>query len=106
MTSRTRSNRLGRRDPVAGERAGAADAGERLVALAAQSLGEQRVVAELRMAVERQVVAGQRNVVLEQRSQPLGEHRRQARRVEVPEQPVVHEHELRLLGHRALDQLA
>jgi hypothetical protein len=45
-------------------------------------------------------------VVLEQRPQALGEHRREAGRQEVPEQPVVDEHELGALLHGSLDQRA
>ena len=48
------------------------DRRERLVALAAERPGEQRVVAELGVGVERQVVGGERHVVAEQRPQPLG----------------------------------
>ena len=44
-----------------------------------EPLGEQRVVAELRVGVERQVVGGERDVVLEQRPQPLREHRASGR---------------------------
>ena len=58
------------------------------------------------MGVERQVVGGEVDVVLEQRPQALGQQRRQPGRVEVPEQPVVDEHELRAELDRALDQLA
>ena len=68
--------------------------------------GEDRVVAHLGVRVQREVVAGQRDVVLEQGPQALGEDRREAGRQEVPEQSVVDEHELRPLCHGALDQRA
>jgi hypothetical protein len=57
------------------------------------------------VGVERQVVGGERDVVLEQRAQALREHGRQARRQEVEEQPVVHEHELGALRDGPLHQL-
>ena len=47
----------------------------------------------LGMGVERQVVGGEGDVVLEQRAQPLGQRGRQPGGLEVPEQPVVDEHE-------------
>ena len=79
---------------------------ERLVGLAAERDGKQRVVADLGMGVERQVVRGQVHVVGEQRAQALGQCARQPGWVEVPEQAVVHEHEIGAQGERALDQLA
>src|SRR3712207_8645933 len=45
--------------------------GERLVRVAAERAGEQGVVADLRMGVERQVVGGQVDVVGQQRPQAL-----------------------------------
>ena len=57
------------------------------------------------MRVERQVVGGEVDVVLEQRPQALGQQRRQPGRVEVPEQAVVDQHELRAELDRALVQL-
>jgi hypothetical protein len=52
------------------------------------------------------VVGGERDVVLEQRAEPLGQRRRQAGGVEVPEQAVVDEHEPGVEGDGAVDQLA
>jgi hypothetical protein len=76
------------------------------VAGRAERVREQRVVADLRVRVERQVVGGERDVVAEQRPQPLGQPRRQSDGREVPEQAVVHEHQLAALLDGALDQLA
>jgi hypothetical protein len=87
-----------------GERGAAADLRERHVPARAKRVGQQRVVADLGMGVERQVVGGERDVVAEQRAEPLGEPRREPDRREVPEQPVVDEHELCLLRDRALEQ--
>ena len=64
--------------------------------------GQQRVVADLGMAVERQVVGGQRHVGVEERLQArLGGAVERSRRAR-PEQAVVHEHEVRALLARAL----
>ena len=65
---------------------------------------EERVVAHLRVRVERQVVADEVDVVLEQRPQALGQQRRQPGRVELPEQAVVDQDELRAQLDRALVQ--
>ena len=98
-----RGQRLGERPAAADERAlvGA----ERLDLHAPELAREDRVVADLRMRVERQVVAGEVDVVLEQRPQAGGEQRRQPGRVEVPEQAVVDEHELGAQLDRPLVQL-
>src|SRR3954468_3440277 len=79
---------------------------ERLLRVAAECLREKRVVAELGMGIERDVVRGEVDVVLEQRAQSLGQHRREPRRLEVPEEAVVHEHELGVQLDRALAQLS
>ena len=97
---------IGGGDPLGRELAEPADLGERLVALAPEALGELGVVAHHRMGVERQVVGGEADVVLEQRPQPLGERGRQPGAEEVPEQPVMDEHEAGLEHDGAVDQLA
>jgi len=56
--------------------------------------------------VERQVVGGEIDVVLEQRPQAFGQQRRQPGRVEVPEQAVMDQHELRAQLDGALAELA
>ena len=71
----------------------------------AERRGEQRVVADLEMAVERQVVGGQREVGVEEQLQAaLGGAVERARRPG-PEQAVVDEHEVGVLprarGRRA-----
>src|SRR4051812_25806769 len=72
----------------------AAVVAERLVGAAAERPRQQRVVTELGMGVERDVVGGEVDVVLEQRAQPLGQHRGEPGRLEIPEQAMVDEHEL------------
>ena len=57
---------------------------ERLVLRRTRAPAQQRVVADLRMGVERQVVGGEADVVLEQRPQALGEQRRQPGRAGSP----------------------
>ena len=72
----------------------------------AQRAGQQRVVADLGMGVERQVVGGQAHVGVEE--QPAGARlaaRSSGARRAGPEQPVVHEHEVGALLARALEQL-
>jgi hypothetical protein len=76
------------------------------VGLAAELAREDRVVAELRVGVQGQVVGREVEVVLEQGPQALGEHRREARGQEVPEEPVVDEDELRVELHGPLEQPA
>ena len=88
-----------------GSRSAALVVAERLAVPQPELAREERVVADLRMRVERQVVGGEVDVVLEQRAQALGQQRRQPGRVELPEQAVVDEHELGAELDRALDQL-
>ena len=73
--------------------------------VAPEALGEQGVVADLGMGVEREVVGGEPDVVLEQRPQPLREHRRQPDGQEPPEQAVMDEDEVGLQLDGALDEL-
>jgi hypothetical protein len=75
------------------------------VPVGTERVGQQGVVADLRVGVERQVVGGQRDVVEEQGAQALRQPRREPQRRELPEQPVVDEHELRALLDRPPDQL-
>src|SRR3954452_8664701 len=58
------------------------------------------------MRVERQVVAGERDVGVEQDPQALLHRRPDRARVEIPEQAVVAEHELRAVRGGTLEQLA
>lgn len=80
---------------------------ERLAALAlgAQAVGQQRVVAELGVRVEGEVVGGQREIVAEERLEAGGETRVDPARGEVPEDPVVDEDELRPGLRRPLEEL-
>ena len=78
---------------------------KRLGAIEPQRLADQRVVADLGMRVEREVVAGQADVALEQEPQPLPHRGRDRARVEVPEQPVMGHHQLGAEFRRALEQL-
>jgi hypothetical protein len=79
---------------------------EGLAALELERLADQRVVAHLGMRVERQVITGERHVVVEQDAQPLLHRRRDRARVKVPEQPVVGDHELRAGLGGALEEIA
>jgi hypothetical protein len=79
---------------------------ERLTTLEPECLADQRVVADLRMRVEREVVGGQGDVAVEQEPQPLPHGGRQRARVEVPEQAVVRDHQLRAQPGRMFEQLA
>jgi hypothetical protein len=53
---------------------GPADRRERVVPRAAEAAREQGVVPHLRVRVEREVVRGEADVVLQERPQPLREH--------------------------------
>ncbi len=83
----------------------AAMLGERLAALGSQSAGQQRVVPDLGVRVERQVVGEQADVGLEQRLQPPCERAVDRSGSRTPEDPVVGEHQLRSLRRRAPEQL-
>src|SRR5215211_2426313 len=78
---------------------------ESLSALEPERRADQSVVAHLGVGVERQVVGRERDVVVEQDAQALPHRERQLARVEVPEEPVVGDHELRPERGRALEQL-
>ena len=68
--------------------------------------GEQRVVADLRVGVEREVVGGERDVGVEERLQPAAQPRGRRRSGSLPQkQAVVDEHELGAGPRRALEEL-
>jgi hypothetical protein len=78
---------------------------ERLRGARPERLCEQRGVAQLEIAVEREVVAGQRHVVIEQQLQPPAHGGVDPARRAVPEDPVVGEDEPGAQLGRALEQL-
>jgi hypothetical protein len=79
--------------------------GERLSRLEPELGADQRVVSDLRMGVEREVVAGKRDVRVEQRLQALLHRLAHHARMEVPEQAVMAEHELGAIRRGPLEQL-
>src|ERR1041385_8019808 len=82
------------------------DSRELAVANGSESLDQQRVVAELRMRVEREVVRGKRQVRSEERLEPALQAPVDHQRLVPPEQAVMHENELRTRCPGALEQLA
>jgi hypothetical protein len=86
-------------------RAGA-DACELPVAFRAEEVGEQRVVSDLRVRVEGEVVRGERQVRGEEGLEPAFQPPVDEQRLVAPEKTVVHEHELRTGGAGAFEQLA
>ncbi len=110
MIARRALKQIARGHAAAGERRDEADRlavmqRERLELVRPESAREERVVAERRMRVERQVIRGEREVGLEQDLQPalqLGVDRAEVRS---PEDAVMHEQQLRALGRRELEQL-
>jgi hypothetical protein len=70
-----------------------------------ERVGEQRVVAERGVGVERQVVGGEAHVALEQHAEPTGHAVAERLRSAAPEEPVVAEHELRAVRGGALEEL-
>ncbi len=105
VAAATRANSSGGRHRL-GERRAAPDPGERHVLARAERAGEQRVVADLGVGVQRQVVRGEGEVVLEQRAQPLRQPRGEPDGLEAPEQAVMDQDELRLLRDGPLEQRA
>ena len=101
---------LGGRDAGVGEARADADGRapvgrEGLDLARADGAGEQRVVADLEVAVEREVVGGEREVGVEEQLQAaLGGPVQRARRPG-PEEAVVDEHEVGALLARAGEQL-
>jgi hypothetical protein len=101
---------LGRRDAGVGEARADADGGaavhrEGLDLAGPDRAGEERVVADLQVAVEREVVGGQRDVRVEEQLQAaLGGAVERSRRAG-PEQAVMDEHEVRVLFTRAREEL-
>ena len=73
--------------------------------LGAEPLGEQRVVAELRMRVEREVIREQRQIRGEERPEPSFQPPVYEQRLVAPEEAMVHEHQLRAPGACLLEQL-
>jgi hypothetical protein len=100
---------LGRRDGAVGKARADADGGaavgrERLDLAGADGPGEQRVVADLQVAVEREVVGGQRDVRVEEQLQAaLGGAVERARRAG-PEEAVMDEDEVGVLLARACEE--
>ena len=70
-----------------------------------QGAGEQRVVADLGVGVEGEVVGGERDVVQEERAQSPIQGVIDVLGHPLPEQPVMDQDELGVLGGRALEQL-
>ena len=81
------------------------DLGERTLDLDPERLGEQGVVAELRMRVEREVVRGQAEVGGEERLEPATLAPVDPDRLVPPEHPVVDDHQLGPGRGRALEEL-
>ena len=73
---------------------------EGLAALEPERRAYQRVVADLGVGIERQVVPGQRDVGVEQDPQSLPHGRRDRAGMEVPQQTVMGYHQLRALISR------
>src|SRR5690606_10911115 len=72
--------------------------------LQAKHIGETRVVAQLRMRIQRQVVGKQADVVTQQSLQALLLHAAYARILAFPEVTVVNEDGIGLLNHGGIDQ--
>jgi len=83
----------------------AAVLGERLPRIGAEARGQQGVVADLGMPVEREVVGREVDVGREERPQPRGGRRRQGAWRPVPEDAVVDQHETRTGGDGVLEEL-
>ena len=94
MRSRTRARNVSS-GSGAGEAPADADLGERALHLDAELPGEERVVADLRVRVEGEVVAGQRQVGVEERLEPAAHAAVDRPRLVVPEQAVVDDDQLR-----------
>ena len=86
------------------ERATEADPGEALLRLDAERLRKQRVVADLRMGVEREVIRGQRDVGFEERFQAPAHRPVDSARVAVPDEPMVDDQKLCVLLDGPLEQ--
>ena len=87
------------------QRPALADLGERALDLDAERVGEQRVVAELRMRVEREVVGGEAEVRGEQRLEPAALAPVDPDGLVPPEHAVVDDQELGARGGGALEEL-
>src|SRR5271165_1849184 len=78
---------------------------ERLEVLAAERAGEQRIVAELRVGVEREVIGRQGDARVEQDLKAASERLVDRSYAGAPEEPVMDEKQPRPLGRRELEQL-
>ena len=88
-----------------GEAPAEPDAGERPLRLDPERAGELRVVADLRVGVEGEMVGEQRQVGAEERLQPAAQTAVDDERLVPPEEPVVDDDELRPGGRGPLEQL-
>ena len=89
------------REPDTAREAGLqADAAERAVSIDTEQCRQLSAVAELRVCVERQVVAPKAQIAVEERLQPAAKPPVDDERLVAPEEPVVHEHELGARGGR------
>ena len=97
---------LGRRQAAVGPARIYPDAlGERPGDVRAEPRGQQRVVAVLGMTVQRQVVGGQAHVGVEQQLQAPARGAVETPGRALPEQPVVHEHQIGVLRGRTFEEL-
>ena len=78
---------------------------ERLLRHASEPGRDERVVADLGVGVEREVVGGERHVVLEEQLQPALGGRRQGQRRARPEDAVMHQNKVRFERGGAPEQL-
>jgi hypothetical protein len=78
---------------------------ERHKGLGAERTAKQRVVAQLRVGVKWQVVGGEPHVCVEQNREATPERQVDRARLGVPEDPMVHEHQVRALGGGELEEL-
>ena len=80
--------------------------GEAALALDLELVAEERVVPDLRVCVEGEVVGDEAQVGVEEGAQPLPQHRPDPPGILVPEEPVMHQHHLRIAARGALEELA
>ena len=93
------------RSPPAPRASHQADGPELALSLDAEQRGQLRVVAELGMRVEREVVGDEAQVGAEERLEPAAQSPVDDERLVAPEETVVDEHELRAGLGRPLEQL-
>ena len=82
------------------------DLGEALHRVHSELVGEQHVVSELGVGVERQVVGRERQIGVEERAQPPFQLGADHPRVTIPEEPVMNEHQLGAQLGGPLEELA